>query len=80
MEAKKIILWLYYFAIGLMLASLPFSNYLMSVSQFGLVGVFILHGIKKQEVDDFFRNHKTPCEHGTADPGGITLDLEIAGA
>ncbi|MCU0371072.1 MAG: hypothetical protein MUC31_06630, partial [Bacteroidales bacterium] len=59
MEAKKIILWLYYCSIGLMLAALPFSNYLMSLSQFGMVMVFILHGIKKQEVDEFFSTHKT---------------------
>jgi hypothetical protein len=60
MEAKKIILWIYYFAIGLMLISLPFSNYFMSVSQFILSGVFILHGIRKDETRDFFRKHSLP--------------------
>lgn len=58
MEAKKIILWLYYVAIGMMLIALSFSNYFMSVSQFGLVGIFILDGIKKQEVDEYFRKYK----------------------
>jgi len=60
MEAKKIILWIYYFAIGLMLISLPFSNYFMSVSQFILSGVFILHGIRKDETDNFFRKYSLP--------------------
>jgi len=57
MDPKKIVLYLFYVAVGLMLIFLPFSNYMMSVSQFGLVGVFILHGIKRQEVADFFENH-----------------------
>lgn len=57
MEAKKIILWLYYFSLGLMLISLPFSGYYMSVAQFCLVGVFILDGIKKQEYDDFIHRY-----------------------
>jgi hypothetical protein len=59
MEAKKIILWLYYFAIGLMLASLSFSNYFMSVSQFLLVLVFVLHGINKEEVTQYFKRYHT---------------------
>jgi hypothetical protein len=54
MEAKKIILWLYYFSIGLMMAALSFSNYFMSVAQFCLLGVFIIQGIKKQDVVEFF--------------------------
>jgi hypothetical protein len=58
MEAKKILLWLYYFAIGLMMISLPFSGYYMSVSQFMLVGVFILDGIKKQEFEEFKKYKK----------------------
>jgi hypothetical protein len=57
MESKKIILWLYYFSIGLMLVSLPFSNYFMSLSQWSLLATFVIHGIKKEEVDNYFRNH-----------------------
>ncbi len=57
MLSKKIILWLYYLAIGLLLISLPFSKYTMSVAQFMLVGVFILDGIKKQEYDDFLKRY-----------------------
>ncbi|NTV83933.1 MAG: O-antigen ligase family protein [Bacteroidales bacterium] len=79
MEAKKIILWLYYCAIGLMLAALPFSNYLMSMSQFGLVTVFILHGIKKQEVDDFFRNHKPVVSMALLIPVGSGWILKSLG-
>jgi hypothetical protein len=57
MEAKKTILWLYYFALGLMLISLSFSNYFMSLSQFGLVFVFVIDGMKKEETDAFFRKN-----------------------
>lgn len=53
MEAKKTILWLYYFFLGLMLVSLSFSGYYMSVAQFGLVGVMLLDGMKNQEYHDF---------------------------
>ncbi len=53
MEAKKTILWLYYFFLGLMLVSLSFSGYYMSVAQFGLVGVMLLDGMKNQEYRDF---------------------------
>jgi hypothetical protein len=53
------ILWLYYAALGMMLIALSFSNFFMSLSQFGLVLVFILDGIKKQEVDDYFRKQGT---------------------
>jgi len=58
MEAKKIILWLYYMAIGMMLIALCFSNFFMSLSQFGLAIIFILDGIRKKEVDEYFRKHK----------------------
>ena len=54
MEAKRTILWIYYFSVGLMLVALSFSNYFMSVAQFCLIGVMILDGIRKKEVDDFF--------------------------
>lgn len=54
MKSDKIIFWLYYFSLGLMLVSLPFSNFFMSVSQFCLVGTFILHGMVKEDVVRFF--------------------------
>ena len=57
MEAKKTILWLYYFFLGLMLVSLSFSGYYMSVAQFGLVGVMLLDGMKKAEYDDFVKRN-----------------------
>lgn len=57
MDSKKIISWLYYFSIGLLLVSLPFSNYFMSIAQFCLTGTFIVHGIAKEEVDRFLKNH-----------------------
>ena len=57
MEAKKIILWLYYIAVGMMLIALCFSNYFMSVSQFGLAIIFIIDGISKQDVDEYFRKY-----------------------
>ena len=59
MPAKNIILWLFYLTFGLLLISLPFSNYMMSVTQFTLVGIFILDGIKKAEYDDFIRKYNT---------------------
>jgi hypothetical protein len=58
MAAKKIILWLYYIAVGMMLIALCFSNFFMSVSQFGLAIIFILDGISKKEVDEYFRKYK----------------------
>ena len=61
MSAKKIILWSYYFAIGLLLISLPFSNYTMSMSQFMLVGIFVVDGIRKKSYDDFIKNHGLPA-------------------
>jgi hypothetical protein len=57
MEAKKTILWLYYFFVGLMLVSLSFSGYYMSVAQFGLVGVMLLDGMKKEEYHDFLQRN-----------------------
>lgn len=53
MESKKTILWLYYFFLGLMLISLSFSGYYMSVAQFGLVMVMLLDGMKKADYDHF---------------------------
>jgi ABC-type multidrug transport system fused ATPase/permease subunit len=59
MEAKKTILWLYYFSLGLMLVSLSFSGYYMSVAQFGLVGALLLDGMKKEAYDDFIKRHNS---------------------
>lgn len=56
--------WIYYFALGLMLVSLPFSNYFMSVSQFMLVGVFILDGLNRgfrSIFRDFFHRENAPA-------------------
>jgi len=79
MEAKKTILWLYYFALGLMLISLPFSGYYMSVSQFGLVLVFILQGIKKQEVDHYFKKNKPALSIMLFIPAGLTWIVKSLG-
>ena len=80
MKPDKLILWFYYFAIGLMLASLPFSNYFMSVSQFLLAGTFILHGIKKQEVDEYFKKYSLPVSIVLFIPFGLTwIFKSIAG-
>ena len=57
-SGDKVITWVYYFAIALMLAALPLSKYMMSVSQFILTGVFIVDGIRKKEVNAFFGNKK----------------------
>ena len=59
MGVNRTILWLYYFSLGLMMISLPFSGYYMSVAQFCLVGVFILDGMKRQEYDDFIKKHNS---------------------
>lgn len=79
MEANKIILWLYYFFLGLMLAALSFSNYFMSVSQFGLLGVFIIHGIKKQEVDEFFNKNNKALIVALFLPAGIVWITKALG-
>lgn len=79
MEAKKIILWLYYMALGMMLIALSFSNFFMSVAQFGLVGIFILDGIRKQEVDDYFRKHKTLVSISLLIPVGLTWIFKALG-
>jgi hypothetical protein len=79
MEAKKIILWLYYFAVGLMLASLSFSNYFMSVSQFLLVLVFVLHGIKKEEVTEYFKRYHTATATVLFIPAGLSWIFKSLG-
>lgn len=79
MDSKKIVLWLFYFAVGLMLIFLPFSKYMMSVSQFGLVGVFIIHGIKKQDVDDFLQGHSGVTRILLFIPNGIIWIIKSIG-
>lgn len=52
---------MYFFGLALLVVALPLSKFLMSVSQFYLVGVFILDGIDREKVLDFFgeRNRKS---------------------
>ena len=57
MKDKNLILWLYYFGIGLMLIALPFSNYFMSISQFILSGTLVLDGMSKADVTRFFKRY-----------------------
>ncbi len=45
---------MYFFGLALLVIALPLSKFLMSVSQFYLVGVFILDGIDREKVLDFF--------------------------
>lgn len=45
---------MYFFGLAMLVAALPLSKFMMSVAQFFLVGVFILDGIKREEVLDFF--------------------------
>ncbi len=79
MEAKKIILWLYYIAVGMMLIALCFSNYFMSVSQFGLAIIFILDGIRKKDVDEYFRKYKIPVSILLLIPVGLTWIFKALG-
>lgn len=79
MEAKKIILWLYYAAIGMMLIALSFSNFFMSLSQFGLAIVFILDGIKKQEVVDYFKKYKLAVSILLLIPAGLVWIFKALG-
>ena len=79
MEAKKIILWLYYAAIGMMLISLSFSNFFMSLSQFGLAIIFILDGIKKQEVVDYFKKYKLVAAIFLLIPAGLSWIFKALG-
>jgi hypothetical protein len=79
MEAKKIILWLYYAAIGMMLISLSFSKFFMSVSQFGLAIIFILDGIKKKEVTDYFEKYKLAASILLLIPAGLTWIFKSLG-
>jgi hypothetical protein len=79
MEAKKIILWLYYAAIGMMLIALSFSNFFMSLSQFGLAIIFILDGINKQEVVDYFKKYKLAVSIILLIPVGLSWIFKALG-
>ena len=79
MEAKKIILWLYYAAIGMMLIALSFSNFFMSLSQFGLAIIFILDGINKQEVFDYFKKYKLAVSIILLIPVGLSWIFKALG-
>lgn len=57
---QKIITWSYYFAIALLLVSIPLSKFTMSISQFLLTVVFIVDGISKKDVILFFQKHSKP--------------------
>jgi len=54
----KFISWAYYGSIALLLVSLPLSKYTMSMAQFGLTLVFIIDGIRKDDVVSFFSRFK----------------------
>ncbi len=58
MFLKHIIPGTYYLGLGLLLAALPFSNYMISVAQFMLAGVFITDGISKASVERFFNDYR----------------------
>lgn len=55
----KIVSSLYFFALALVVISLPFSKYFMSVSQFFLGGVFIIEGIRWKKVLEFHSKKNT---------------------
>ena len=48
---------LYIFGLALMVASIPLSRYLMSLSQFILAGVFLWDGINEKRIGNYFSNH-----------------------
>ncbi len=66
MFLKHIIPGTYYFGLGLLLAALPFSNYMISVAQFMLAGVFITDGISKASVERYFKDHRSHPLAGAA--------------
>ena len=79
MDSKKIVLWMFYFSVGLMLIFLPFSKYMMSISQFCLAGVFILYGVRRQEVDDFFQKRSLAGRIFLFIPAGISWIFKSLG-
>jgi hypothetical protein len=55
MQPVKILYWFNLFSLAVLLIALPLSRYLMSISEFMLAGAFILDGIRRNEVIDFYR-------------------------
>ena len=55
MESKKIISWMYMFGLGLMIASIPLSKFMMSVSQFFLSGTLVIDFINREKTLSLFR-------------------------
>ncbi len=61
MYAHKLnISFLYFLALSLLVISLPLSRYLMSVSQFILVGIWLWDGINKEKFIIFLNNNPKP--------------------
>jgi hypothetical protein len=58
-RSQQILSWLFFFGMALLIAALPLSKFLMSVSQFILAGVFILDGIRRERVVAFYRENST---------------------
>jgi hypothetical protein len=54
-QPVKILYWFNLFSLAVLLIALPLSRYLMSISEFMLAGAFILDGIRRNEVFDFYR-------------------------
>jgi hypothetical protein len=57
---RQFLRWNYLFAIGMMVASLPHSKFLMSVSQFWLAAVFALDRIDIRKTQEFFLQRSRP--------------------
>jgi len=49
---------LYFVGLALLVIALPLSKFLMSVSQFVLVGILIIDGVKKEDVNTFYLKNK----------------------
>ncbi|MBP6977288.1 MAG: O-antigen ligase family protein [Lentimicrobiaceae bacterium] len=47
-----------YFGLALMLAALPLSRFFMSIAQFILAGVFIVDGIKTQDISSCYKKNR----------------------
>jgi hypothetical protein len=75
MESKKIISWMYMFGLGLMIASLPLSKFMMSVSQFFLSGTLIIDFINREKILSLFRRESWKTDLMLI-PTGIYFILE----
>jgi hypothetical protein len=54
---SQLVRFFYYFGLVLMLASLPLSNFFMSVAQFILTGVFLCDGVDSEKIAAFAKSH-----------------------